>query len=65
VLFFEVGIRDSQYMSEDWDISYKLKDLGYEIYIDSSFPILHAGTYNYTRGPALNNDIKKKGLSYD
>ena len=61
---FEVGIRDNQYMSEDWDISYKLRDLGYEIYIDSSFPILHAGTHNYTRGPALNNDVKNKKLYY-
>lgn len=62
---FEVGIRENQYMSEDWDISYKLRDLGYELYIDSSFPILHAGTHNFTRGAALNTDIKKKGLSYD
>jgi hypothetical protein len=62
---FEVGIRDKQYMSEDWDISYKLRDLGYEIHIDSSFPILHAGVHNFTRGPALNTEIKKKGLSYD
>ena len=62
---FEVGIRDNQYMSEDWDISYKLRELGYEIYIDSSFSILHAGVHNYSRGPALNNEIKKRGLKYD
>lgn len=61
---FEVGIRDNQYMSEDWDISYKLRELDYEIYIDSSFPILHAGTHNYTRGPALNTDVKNKKLYY-
>lgn len=62
---FEVGIRGKQYMSEDWDICYKLKELGYEIHIDSSFPILHAGFHNFTRGPALNNDVKKKSFSYD
>lgn len=61
---FEVGIRKNQYMSEDWDISYKLRDLGYELYIDSSFPILHAGIHNFTRGAALNTDIKKRGLYY-
>jgi hypothetical protein len=62
---FEVGIRGKQYMSEDWDISYKLRELGYDIHIDSSFPILHAGTHNFTRGPSLNTDVKRKGLSYD
>lgn len=61
---FEVGIRDNQYMSEDWDISYKLRDLGYEIYIDSSFSISHFGFHNYSRGPALNNEIKRRGLKY-
>jgi hypothetical protein len=62
---FEVGIRGKQYMSEDWDISYKLRELGYDIHIDSSFPILHAGTHNFTRGPSLNTDVKRKGLSYE
>ena len=62
---FEVGIRNNQYMSEDWDISYKLRDLGFEIYIDSSFPILHAGIHNYTRGPMLNKEVSKSIFSYD
>jgi hypothetical protein len=62
---FEVGIRNNQYMSEDWDISYKLRDLGFEIYIDSSFPILHAGIHNYTRGPMLNKEVSKPIFSYD
>ena len=61
---FEVGIRNNQYMSEDWDISYKLRDLGFEIYIDSSFPILHAGIHNYTRGPMLNKEVFKKQFDY-
>lgn len=62
---FEVGIRNNQYMSEDWDISYKLRDLGFEIYIDSSFPILHAGIHNYSRGPMLNKEVSKPIFSYD
>jgi len=61
---FEVGIRNNQYMSEDWDISYKLIDLGFEIYIDSSFSILHAGIQNYTRGPMLNKEVSKKQFNY-
>ena len=62
---FEVGIRNNQYMSEYWDISYKLRDLGFEIYIDSSFPILHSGIHNYTRGPMLNKEVSKSIFSYD
>jgi hypothetical protein len=62
---FEVGIRNNQYMSEDWDISYKLRDLGFEIYIDSSFPVLHAGIHNYSRGPMLNKEVSKPIFSYD
>ena len=61
---FGVGIRNNQYMSEDWDISYKLRDLGFEIYIDSSFPILHAGIHNYSRGPMLNKEVSKKQFDY-
>ena len=62
---FEVGIRNNEYMSEDWDISYKLRELGFEIYIDSSFPILHAGIHNYTREPMLNKKVSKSIFSYD
>jgi hypothetical protein len=61
---FESGIRDGQLMSEDWNISYKLRNLGYEIYIDSSFSVLHAGIHNFTRGPALNSDLRKNKLFY-
>ena len=61
---FEVGIRNNEYMSEDWDISYKLRELGFEIYIDSSFPILHAGIHNYTRDPMLNKKVSKKQFDY-
>ena len=68
---FEVGIRGKQLMSEDWDICYKLKKLNYDVYVDSSFSVLHAGTYNYIRHASLNSDVKKltpisnRKLKYD
>jgi hypothetical protein len=68
---FEVGIRGKQLMSEDWDICYKLKNLNYDVYVDSSFPVLHAGTHNYIRKASLNSDVKKttpisnRKLKYD
>jgi len=64
---FEVGIRKKQLMSEDWNICYKLKNLNYDVYVDSSFPVLHAGTHNYIRKASLNSDIKKvdKKFKYD
>lgn len=61
---FESGIRGKQLMSEDWDICYKLREIGYEIYVDSSFSVLHAGFYNYTRGPVVNNEVYKKQFEY-
>lgn len=62
---FEVCIRDGEYMSEDWDISYKLRDLGIDIYVDSSFPVIHSGTYEYMRGPGMNKEMSKKIFNYD
>jgi hypothetical protein len=61
---FESGIKDRQLMSEDWDICYKLRELGYEIYVNSSFPVSHFGIYNYSRGPMLNKGFSKKPFSY-
>jgi hypothetical protein len=62
---FESGIRDQQLMSEDWDICYKLRELGYEIYVNSSFSVSHFGFYNYFRGAMLNKEVSKPIFSYD
>jgi hypothetical protein len=62
---FESGIRDQQLMSEDWDICYKLRELGYEIYVNSSFPVSHFGFHNYSRGPMLNKETSRPMFSYD
>lgn len=61
---FESGIRDHQLMSEDWDICYKLRELGYDIYVNSSFPVSHFGHHNYSRGPMLNKEVSKKTFYY-
>ena len=61
---FESGIRDGQLMSEDWDICYKLRELGYEIYINSSFPVSHAGFHKYSRGPMLNKKVSRPMFNY-
>lgn len=62
---FESGIRDNQLMSEDWDICYKLRELGYEIYVNSSFTVSHFGFHNYSRGPMLNKEVSKQIFFYD
>jgi hypothetical protein len=61
---FETGIRDNEFMSEDWDICYKLRDLNYEIYVNSSFPVSHFGFQNYYRGPMLSKEMSKKKINY-
>jgi hypothetical protein len=62
---FESGIRGNQLMSEDWDVCYKLRKLGYEIYVNSSFPVSHFGFHNYSRGPMSNKEVYKPIFSYD
>lgn len=62
---FESRIKDKQLMSEDWDICYKLRDLGYEIYVNSSFSVSHFGFHNYSRGPMLNREVSKPMFLYD
>lgn len=61
---FESRIRDNELMSEDWDICYKLRDLGYEIYVNSSFPVSHFGFLNYSRGPMLNKEVTVNQFTY-
>lgn len=62
---FESGIRGKQLMSEDWDICYKLREIGYEIYVNSSFSVSHFGFHNYSREPMLNKETSKLIFSYD
>ena len=54
---FGVGIREKEYMSEDWYICYKLRELGFEIYVDSSFPVTHMGVTDFSR--SLSSHFKK------
>ena len=61
---FESRIKDNELLSEDWDICYKLRHLGYEIYVDSSFPVSHFGFHNYSRGPSLNEKFLKDKIKY-
>jgi hypothetical protein len=61
---FESGIRGKELMSEDWDICYKLQDLGYEIYVNSSFPVSHFGFHNFSRGAMLNKEMSRSVFNY-
>lgn len=61
---FESKIKEEQLMSEDWDICYKLKNLGHEIYVNSAFPVSHFGFCNYFRGPMLNKEMAKSRFNY-
>lgn len=40
---FQVGVVDGEYLSEDYWICKRLRDLGFEIHIDPSIPVRHHG----------------------
>lgn len=48
---FGVGVRDKEYMTEDWCMCYTLQDLGYTIHVDPTVQIQHAGTFVYQGEP--------------
>lgn len=48
---FQVGIRDQEYMTEDWFMCYKLKDLGFSVHVDPTIIIRHSGNFTFTGEP--------------
>lgn len=44
---FQVGVENGNYLSEDFYVCHKLRELGYKIYIDDSFSIIHNGNYSF------------------
>lgn len=48
---FKVGIREKEYMTEDWFICYKLQELGFDIHVDPTIIIDHTGSFTYHGQP--------------
>jgi hypothetical protein len=48
---FGVGVREKEYMTEDWYMCYTLQDLGYDIHVDPTVIVSHAGTFVYQGEP--------------
>jgi|TARA_R100000479_G_scaffold101225_1_gene50398 hypothetical protein len=46
---FETRVKDRAYLSEDWDLCYKLRSIGYDIHVDDSFPSSHNGFFRWDR----------------
>lgn len=44
---FQVGVRDGDYLSEDFWICQSLRDLGMEIYVDPDVRVSHSGMYRF------------------
>lgn len=44
---FQVGVVDGHYLSEDYWVCMKLKELGYKIYIDPTIQVTHNGVYQF------------------
>jgi hypothetical protein len=43
----QVGVRDGEYLSEDFWICQALRDQGLEIYLDSTLQVRHSGPYRF------------------
>lgn len=50
---FQVGVVDGQYLSEDYWVCHRLRDLGFEIHVDPSIPVRHHGPTVFTTGRAV------------
>ena len=44
---FQVGVRDGDYLSEDYWVCYRLRELGFNVYVDISIRTRHHGTRSF------------------
>lgn len=44
---FQVGVRDGIYLSEDFWVCYRLRELGFDVYVDISIKTRHHGIRSY------------------
>jgi len=44
---FNVGVKNGVYLSEDYYVCHKLRDLGFDIHIQNGFSIKHNGNYTF------------------
>ena len=44
---FQVGVRDGDYLSEDYWVCYRLRDLGFKVYVDLSIRTRHHGIKSF------------------
>tara|TARA_B100000085_G_scaffold282703_1_gene311796 strand:+ start:294 stop:950 length:657 start_codon:yes stop_codon:yes gene_type:complete len=54
---FETRIVDDILLSEDYDMCYKLRDLNYKIYVDSSFEVSHSGIFEWKRNKSIHRNL--------
>ena len=45
---FQVGVDDGTYLSEDYWVCHRLRQLGFDIYVDLAIPTRHHGMSSYT-----------------
>lgn len=49
---FRTGIRNGEYLSEDFWVCYQLRELGYGIYVDLAISTGHSGVITYAERPS-------------
>ncbi len=69
---FKTGIREAEiygkptrfYMSEDWYLCYKLKELGYDMWVDLALQIVHRGKHDYRFTTVQEHELIEKCRDY-
>ena len=44
---FQVGVVNGEYLSEDFFVSHRLRELGYEIFVDPTLPTIHNASWQF------------------
>jgi hypothetical protein len=69
---FQTGIRKTEirgrmtrfYMSEDWFLCYKLKELGYDMWVDLAMQVYHRGQHDYKFTTVKEHEMIEKCREY-
>ena len=59
VFNFAIDSETNEFIGEDMLFCFKLRELGYDIHVDSSFDVYHAGRYNWHRPKSEHKKIKE------
>lgn len=49
--FFSMGVHKGRYLSEDWFFCHRARELGYDVWVDTTFHLMHEGIIGFPINP--------------